>query len=212
MTLPHDQLCAVCRQRPRWAARWLCKPCYLELRLDLRELVDAHRRLGDVMVLLPPSWRTSAIRTVRSIGSPIPFDPELSLQRDRITNTLAYWARMVLDAALPRRWPPDDVTVDALSSWLIQQLGWIVRNPAVGQFANDISGLRMRGEQLAPREYERRRLPLPCPQCGELSLTERAGLVECARGVCRHVMTLAAYHALENEIEATLGQDEPAAA
>lgn len=205
MTIPHDQLCTACRQRPRWAVRWVCKPCCLGLHPDLRELVDAYRRLGEAMVLLPPAWRTSQIRAMRS-ETPIPFDPELSLQRDRITDTLAYWARMVLDARRPRRWPPHDVTVDVLTVWLAGQLGWIVRNPAAGQFTDAIRDLRMRSDQLAPREVEIRRLPLPCPSCGELSLAQRGALAGCLRAVCSHLMTLTAYHALEDEVATELAK------
>lgn len=214
MTLPHDQLCTACRQRPRWAARWICKPCYLALRPDLRELVDAYRRLGEAMVTLPPAWRTSQIRAVRNIEAPMPFDPELALQRTNITDNLRYWASMVLDARRPRRWPPHDVTVDVLTAWLLPQLGWITRNPVVGEFASDVRGLRVRSEQLAPREVQRLKLPLPCPQCGELSLAkcgglsllQRGDLIECTRGRCRHVMTLGAYHRLEDELASELAK------
>lgn len=224
MNLPHDQqLCTVCRQRPRWAVRWACKPCYLALRADLRELVDAHRRLGEAMVVLPPAWRTSAIRAVRSVESPIPFDPELALQREQITDTLAYWARMVLDAMRPRPWPPGDVTVEALTEWLARHLGWITRNPAVGELAGDVRGLCVHSDQLVPRWIEggdqipvrlveRRKLPLPCPSCDEISLTQRGDLVECVRGTCSRRMLLSSYHRLEAEVAERLAQDTQAAA
>lgn len=212
MTAARIVLCGACEQRPL-AVRWICRPCFLTLRADLPQLVDAHRRLGDAMVLLPPAWRTSAIRAVRSVGSPIPFDTELALQRERINDTLAYWARMVLQDAQPRPWPPHDVTVESLTGWLAQQLGWITHNSAAVEFTTEIRSLTVRSEQLAPREFERRKLPLPCPRCSELSLSQRGTVVECARGACRHVMTLSAYHAHENDIAARVGENEqPAAA
>ena len=205
MTGARVVFCGACQQRPL-GVRWICRPCFLTLRADLPELVDAHRRLGDAMVLLPPSWRTSAIRSVRSVEAPIPFDPELALQRERITNTLAYWARMVLEGAQPRRWPPVDVTVEALTMWLTAQLGWITRNSAAVEFTTQIRALTVRSDQLAPREFESRKLPLPCSQCSELSLTQRGAVVACVRGGCRHVMPLSAYHRYEDEIDAKIAR------
>ncbi|MBS2962603.1 hypothetical protein KGA66_06060 [Actinocrinis puniceicyclus] len=205
MTHQHNRTCAACRQRPAWAARWICVPCYLALREDLHGLVGDYRWLGECMVLLPPSWRTSSIRAFRT-ETPIPFDARMSLQRDRITETLAYWARMVVEAKRPRPWPPHDVTVEATAPWLTTQLGWIVRQEAAGDFDREIRGLRVDTDRVAPRELEWRSLPLPCPRCGQLALSHNGGLVACRRGGCGHAMTLGEYHQLEDEIAAALAE------
>lgn len=211
MTHQHNRTCAACRQRPAWAARWVCVPCYLALRRDLPALVDDYRWLGDCMVLIPPSWRTSSIRAFR-LETPIPFDTHLSDQRDRITAALAYWARMVLEAKRPRLWPPHDVAVDIVAPWLVQQLGWIVLQEAAGEFANEVRGLRVGTDRMAPRELEWRNVPLPCPRCGQLALSQRGAMVACLRGGCRHAMTLSAYEQLEHEVAVRIRAKEQASA
>ena len=165
MTHQHNRLCAACRQRPAWAARWLCKPCYLGLRKELPALVDDFRWLGDCMVLIPPAWRTSSIRAFRT-ETPSPFDAGMSLQRDRIAEALAYWARMVVEAKRPSLWPPHDVAVEVTAPWLVKRLGWIVLQEAAGDLVREIRSLRVETARMAPRELEWRSLPLPCPHCG----------------------------------------------
>jgi len=207
----NQRRCAACRQRPAWAARWICVPCYLALRTDLRGLVDDYRWLGECMVMMPPSWRTSSIRAFRT-ETPIPFDPDLSFQRDEITVFLASWAAMVVDNARPRRWPPHDVTPEIVAPWLALRLGWIVRQEAVGDLVNELRTLRIDTSRIAPRELEWRNLPLPCPRCGELALSQRGAMVACLRGGCRHAMTLGAYGQLETETAARIRAKEQASA
>jgi hypothetical protein len=207
----NQRRCAACRQRPAWAVRWVCVPCYLALRADLRGVVEDYRWLGECMVMMPPSWRTSSIRAFRT-ETPIPFDEGMSLQRDRVAEALAYWARMVVQAARPRRWPPHDVTPEIIAPWLGRSLGWIVRQEAVGDFAREIRTLRIDTDRAAPRELEWRYVPLPCPRCGELALSQRGAMVACLRGGCRHAMTLSAYHELENQIAAEVSKNEQASA
>lgn len=211
MTHQHNRLCAACRQRPAWAARWICIPCYLALRTDLRGVVEDYRWLGECMVEMPPAWRTSSIRAFRT-ETPIPFDEGMSRQRDHVAETLAYWARMVVEAARPRRWPPHDVTPEIVAPWLARRLGWIVRQEAAGDLVNEIRRLRVDTSRIAPRELEWRYVPLPCPRCGQLALSQRGAMVACLRGGCRHAMTLSAYEQLETETAARIRAKEQTAA
>jgi hypothetical protein len=203
--------CAACRQRPAWTPRRLCAPCCLLLRSDLRGIVEDYRWLGECMACLPPSWRTSAIRAHR-VEAPIPFDPQLAAQREDVARVLASWAVNVVDVARPRRWPPHDVTPEITAPWLTRQLGWILRHESAGDMATEIRGLRTDTERAAPRELDWLSLPLPCPRCGRLALSERAATVRCQRGGCGHAMTPGAYRDLENQIAAKLAAKDKASA
>jgi len=203
--------CGACRQRPAWIPRELCAPCCLLLRSDLRDVVEDYRWLGDCMANLAPSWRTSSIRAHRT-EAPIPFDPILSAQREDIARVLASWAANVVEKARPRRWPPHDVLPEVTAPWLSCQLGWILRHESAGDMADEIRTLRIDTERAAPRELDWLNLPLPCPRCGRLALSERAGTVRCLRGGCGHAMTLSGYRDLENAIAAELAAKTKTAA
>jgi len=182
---PHDaRRCVLCRQRPAWAPRWVCALCYRALRADLADLAAGYEWLGECMSALPPSWREHAIHAA-PLAPPPPMALHLAQTRSDISDNVWYWVQMVLDAKRPASRPPAEPSVPAALAWLTARLGWITRQPAVGELAGDIARLRERAERADPRPAPRIDLPLPCVRCNTLGLSLHGDRLAATLVACR---------------------------
>jgi len=197
-----DQLeaCVICASRPRWAARVVCAPCYLELRQALATLPEVYDWLGVCMVSLPASWRTSTIRG-SLVDAPAPMPLELADARARISDRISFWVQAVLEAKRPQRPGPAEPTVASAAAWLIRQLGWITRQPAAETFARDLADLHRHAQGSAPWDGVRRDLPGTCPSCGCQSLSFFGGdsSIRCRIRDCAALLSWAQYEQLVQE-------------
>jgi len=169
VTDQHQGQCVICAERPVWADRLICTACYGGLRDDLTVCAGAYAWLGECMLALPPSWRTSTIRS-NEVEAAAPMPLGLVDARARIADTLLFWVRAAMEIRAGRGGPPTP-TVAGCTWWLRRQLHWIVRNRAVETLARDLHDLRRDAQRSAPWDRVRRDLPTRCPRCWRLSLT-----------------------------------------
>jgi hypothetical protein len=138
---------------------YLCKPCRLGLRSDLRKLPALYARLGDA---LDPRH---AGGSGPGSGDGLPYHDAASECRSQIRRDTGYWVRQVIEERDPAAWPVR--TVGAMCGWLSGWTGWIPLRPWAGDMAAAIGEDRWRAAVITD-PWPRARIPVPggCPQCG----------------------------------------------
>lgn len=191
-----DLLCTVCAKRERRAPSLMCGGCFGRLRRDISTLVGAHMWLGIAMLNPSPAWKTGAIH--QAPGSRIPFAAQLHDHRVDIEGKLNCWARMVLEEHVPvLHRGPADAQPETVARWLVEYLPWISDQRWCDDIAAELGDTARAAYALVPWNRHRRDLPLPCPDCGLLTLSLYGGdeLIMCRNVECGRLMTTADYWA-----------------
>ncbi|GAA2955918.1 hypothetical protein GCM10020227_23760 [Streptomyces flavovirens] len=196
---PASPTCASSRcTPPRPAARRaastvarLCADCVDLLRADLRRLLDAYRESDHALTPTAPrpGVRVSGTKTAKGIV----LDQRAMDLRTRMTETLASWARLVVDEARTPR--PRRCEVGPLIDFLCRHLEWLAAHPAAADFDEEVRHLLDSCRTLlgpAPAQ----RTPIgTCPEAGCRSTLHLVRQADTATTRPRHV-TCEAGHAL----------------
>ncbi|MER7488634.1 hypothetical protein ABTY20_22555 [Streptomyces sp. NPDC126497] len=119
------------------AAARLCANCVDRLRTDLRKLLDAYRESDHALTPTAPrpSVRVGGTKTAKGII----LDQRAMDLRTRMTETLASWARLVVDEARTSR--PRQREVVALVDFLSRHIEWLAAHPAAADFDEEVRQL-----------------------------------------------------------------------
>lgn len=167
--------CPPAGQDPRLAvdATMLCRDCTRRLE---RHLAEMPARVQLLRVL--HDGQQTPRRTDRPGSStPVPLNVEAHDLLQKIPGVLASWTGMVCEERDLRG--PD--THDRCAAWLLGQLDWLVEQPWVDDFADEVADLAREAERLIRINPRRHRLEPPCPQCSarELGRWDGTDQVDC---------------------------------
>lgn len=185
--------CLVCVSRPAYTPSLICGGCFARLKSDIATLVGAHTWLGIAMLNPTPAWKPGTIH--RSPEPKLPFNAQLHDARVDIAGKLASWARVIAEEHVPALAGPADADPATVGRWLGHRLRWVSDQPWCDEMARELGELARAAYALVPWERHRRELPLPCPDCGYLTLTLYGGdeLIVCRYRECAREMTWAEY-------------------
>ncbi len=155
------------------AGAMLCSHCTSRLERQLAEL-PARLHLAHS---LHDGRQTPRKSDRRGGETPAPVNVDLLDVLNAIPAVLDSWARMVCEERSLRG--PD--THDRLPGWLLGQLDWLIRQPWVDDFADELNDLCHDLERLTRVNKHRHRLEPPCPQCAarELGRWDGTDQVDC---------------------------------
>lgn len=140
----------------------LCHDCTRRLE---RQLAEIPARLTLLKAL--HDGRQTPRRSDRpSGGSPAPINVDAHDLLQSIPAVLGSWTRLVCEERNLRG--PD--THDRCSAWLLGQLDWLVEQPWVDDFADELNDLVRAAESLTRVNRHRHRLTPTCPTCGARDL------------------------------------------
>ncbi len=160
--------------RPAFANTMLCGGCTKRLGQQLAELPA---RLHLVQAL--HDGRQTPRRSDRPGGdAPVPVNVDAVDLLNAVPAVLGSWVMLVCEERSLRG--PD--TPDRLSSWLLGQFDWLVRQPWVDDMADEVNDLTRSAERLCRVDEHRHRLEPPCPSCTarELGRWDGTDQVDCA--------------------------------
>jgi hypothetical protein len=122
---------------PRASAAQLCTNCVDLLRTDLRRLLDAYRESDHALTPAParPRLRVSGTNTAKGIL----LDQKTMDLRTRMTETLASWARLIVDETRSPR--PRQREVVTLVDFLCTHIQWLATHPAAADFDEEVRQL-----------------------------------------------------------------------
>ncbi len=110
----------------------------------LRALAELHEECGRVLAHTPYSLR-QRVTGSRAIG--ISLNEKAMALRTEMKNTLASWARLVVDECGTA--VPSQEGVRPLVSFLVRHAGWLAAHPAAGDFAEEITALVRSARRIA---------------------------------------------------------------
>lgn len=201
-----DTLCLVCTTRPRKGRSYLCGGDFVRLRVELATVQDAHRWLGVAMNASGAGPNTGVVR--HAADSKPPYRLDFTDARQDIEAKLASWAQMIGEERFPPVAGPPRGDICAVGTWLHEQLPWVSDQAWVDEFLRELVELRRAAYQLAPWDRTRRDVPLPCSECGLLSLAlfGASDFVVCRNRTCGNSMTVAEYRIQVSELHRRFSQ------
>lgn len=189
-----DRLCVACGQET--ARDMLGGRCWARLNRNLAGTVDAWRWLGECM----PRGLVSQGEPLSGTKSPpIPLILAMHDQRVHIAGVLASWARMVAeDRSLTG---PAGVDPPTVGAWLAPHLRWCATQPWVDDLLTELADVVRQAHTTAPWRPHIHRLPLPCPDCGQVSLAILGGSdwVTCRNRDCGRLLGRGFYEQLARQ-------------
>lgn len=142
----------------------LCPRCYGRLERTLAELPAV---TGTLRGLLGGSNTGGGENIRRTKGSPpLPLNVSVLDHLDLIGSVLSSWTRLVAEERGLRG--PD--TADRCSGWLLDQLAWVASQPWVDDLDDEVRDAARVAESLARTRPGWHPLPVPCPNCGGMTL------------------------------------------
>jgi hypothetical protein len=185
----HPGHCTGCNPRPAHVGSTLCGKCfYRRLRGPLRQLPGIHGWLGVRMGGIRGNWSEPGVSGSRE--SPLPINTDMHDLRVLITQVLAQWAARVACEHVPVIHGPEHWDVDTTAPWLDKRAGWCSAQAWTPILVAHLGELVKRANGLVPWQPPRTRLPLPCPQCEQMTLTLFGGedWVTCTTQNCDEVI------------------------
>ncbi|MFD4659814.1 hypothetical protein ACFWP2_29775 [Kitasatospora sp. NPDC058444] len=163
---------------PSAAAR-LCADCVDLLRANLRRLLDAYRESDHALTPTTPrsGVRVGGTKTAKGIV----LDQRAMDLRSRMTETLASWARLVVDET--RSPGPRHHGVVSLVDFLRQNIEWLAAHPAAADFDEEVRQLLESCRTVLGPTLERR---TPIGVCPEADCHSTLHVIRQADAAARH--------------------------
>lgn len=186
--------CLVCQISDPYKDSLMCGGCYNRLRAHIATLVGAHAWLGLAMLNPISTWKPGTIGRTAT-GSRPPFRTDLHDARVDIEAKLTSWARAVAEEHQPALAGPADGELATVGRWLIARLPWISDQLWCDAIAGELAEAVTAAYALVPWDRLRRDLPMPCPGCQQVSLSQYGGddQVTCRIRTCGRAMPWADY-------------------